>query len=66
VGIAAGAAGAVFLTHLMAGLLFQIEPIDVPTFASMATLLLAVALVACYVPALRATRVDPVKALRYE
>ena len=66
IGIVCGAVGAVFLTRLLSGLLFEMGTFDVPTFASMAALLLAVTLVACYVPALRATRVDPMKALRYE
>jgi predicted permease len=66
IGIICGAAGAVLLTRLMAGLLFQTGPFDIPTFAATAALLLAVTLIACYVPALRATRVDPVKSLRYE
>jgi predicted permease len=66
IGIACGAAGAVFLTRLMSGLLFEMGPFDLPTFAAMAAALLAVTLAACYIPALRATRVDPVKALRYE
>ena len=66
IGIACGAVGAVFLTRLMSGLLFNMGTFDIPTFAVMAALLLAVTLVACYVPALRATRVDPMKALRYE
>jgi putative ABC transport system permease protein len=66
VGIVCGAAGAVFLTRLMSGLLFEMGAFDFPTFAAMAALLLGVTLAACYVPALRATRVDPVKALRYE
>ena len=66
VGIACGAVGAVFLTRLMSGLLFEMGAFDVPTFSAMSVLLLLVTLVACYVPALRATRVDPVKALRYE
>ncbi len=66
IGIVCGAFGAVFLTRLMSGLLFDMGTFDVPTFAAMAGLLLAVTLVACYVPALRATRVDPMKALRYE
>jgi putative ABC transport system permease protein len=66
IGIGCGAIGAVFLTRLMSGLLFEMGAFDVPTFAAMAFLLLLVTLLACYVPALRATRVDPMKALRYE
>jgi putative ABC transport system permease protein len=66
IGIGCGAVGAVFLTRLMSGLLFEMGAFDVPTFAAMAFLLLLVTLLACYVPALRATRVDPMKALRYE
>jgi putative ABC transport system permease protein len=66
VGVVCGALGAVFLTRLMSGLLFDMGPFDAPTFTTMAAALLAVTLAACYVPALRATRVDPVKALRYE
>jgi len=65
-GIALGVAGAIFVTHLMTSLLFGISPTDPLTFASVAVLLLAVALLACYIPARRAMRVDPMVALRYE
>jgi putative ABC transport system permease protein len=66
VGVAAGAAGAWILTRLMQKLLFGVEPSDPATFAAVATLLALVAAVAASVPGLRATRVDPVIALRSE
>ncbi len=66
VGIVAGAAVAVALTRLMTSLLFDVSATDPLTFASVAILLLFVALMACAVPARRASRVDPIVALRYE
>ena len=64
VGVAVGALGALALTRLMSGLLFSVSPTDPWTFASIAALLLAVALLACWLPARRATKVDPLIALR--
>jgi len=65
-GTAAGAVGAVLLTRTMSGLLFGVSSFDVGTFVGMAAVLMAVALLACYIPARRAARVSPVIALRYE
>jgi putative ABC transport system permease protein len=66
VGIAVGALGALASTRLMSGLLFSVSPTDPWTFASIAALLLAVALLACWLPARRATKVDPLIALRHD
>jgi putative ABC transport system permease protein len=65
-GLALGLIASFALTRLMGGLLFGVTPHDPLTFVAMAALLLIVAMLACYIPARRATRVDPLVALRYE
>jgi len=66
VGMAAGLIAAVVLTRLMAGLLYGVRPADPATLVAVTLLLGGIALAACYIPARRATAVDPVIALRCE
>jgi predicted permease len=65
-GMAIGAAAAALLTRLMRNLLFEIRPLDVEAFALALLTLAGIALLACYIPARRATRIDPLTALRQE
>jgi putative ABC transport system permease protein len=66
VGLAAGIAGAFAAGRILANLLYEVKPGDPVIFIATAGLLAAVALVACYLPARRAARLEPMNALRYE
>ena len=66
VGAVVGIGGALALSSVMATMLFELKPLDLVSYAGTALVLLAVAMVACYVPARRAMRVDPIVALRAE
>ena len=66
VGIVVGIGGALALSRVLRSLLFEIKPTDPATFIAVAVLLAIVALAACYIPARRAMRVEPIEALRYE
>jgi len=65
-GIFLGGAGALALTRVLEKFLFEVKPSDLPTFAAVTVILALSALAACYVPARRAMKVDPIVALRYE
>ena len=65
-GLVAGLGGAILLTRFLTGLLFEVKPNDPLTYAVVAGLLALVAVAACLIPARRATKVDPLVALRYE
>lgn len=66
IGVAVGLCGALVLTRLIASMLYGVKPFDAMTFIAVALLLMGIAMFASYIPALRATRIDPVVALRYE
>ncbi|MFY9550958.1 MAG: FtsX-like permease family protein, partial [Thermoanaerobaculia bacterium] len=65
-GLAVGLGGALVLTRFLSSLLFEVSPLDPSTYSAVAASLLATGLLACWIPARRATRIDPVLALRQE
>jgi putative ABC transport system permease protein len=66
IGVVTGLVAALGLTRLMASLLYAVRPTDVATYISVSAILIAVALFASYIPARRATQVDPIQSLRHE
>jgi putative ABC transport system permease protein len=66
VGIALGLCGSYALTRVLRSLLYQVSTTDAATLGAASAVLLGVALAACFLPALRASRIDPMEALRYE
>ena len=65
-GIVVGLVGAMWLSKFIQSMLFQVSPIDAPSLIAVAVIFLMVALLACFVPAWRASRIDPMAALRQE
>lgn len=65
-GVALGLIASFWLTRLMEGLLFEVRPFDPLTLGLVAATLIIVSLIACWLPARRATKVDPIETLRYE